>query len=47
VYNEVVNGGWQPFGDVVSLELPVDFDMQPKVGAAAEFVVPVGDDFAL
>jgi len=47
VYNEVVNGGWQQISDVVSFEstkdctppqLPADFDRQPKVGKAAEFV---------
>ena len=47
VYNKVVNGGWQQISDVVSFEstkdctppdLPADFDKQPKVGRAAEFV---------
>ena len=47
VYNEVVNGKWQQISDMVSFEptkvctppeLPADFDKQPKVGRAAEFV---------
>jgi hypothetical protein len=47
VYNEVVNGGWKQISDMVSFEstkdctppqLPADFDKQPKVGKAAEFV---------
>ena len=47
VYNEVVNGGWKQISDMVSLEstkdctppeMPADFDKQPKVGRAAEFV---------
>jgi ABC-type branched-subunit amino acid transport system substrate-binding protein len=47
VYNEVVNGKWKQISDVVSFEptkdctppqLPADFDKQPKVGRAAEFV---------
>jgi ABC-type branched-subunit amino acid transport system substrate-binding protein len=47
VYNKVVNGGWQQISDVVSFEstkdctppdLAADFDKQPKVGRAAEFV---------
>ena len=47
VYNEVVNGKWKQISDMVSFEptkdctppqLPADFDKQPKVGRAAEFV---------
>jgi len=47
VYNEVVNGGWKQISDMVNLEstkdctppeMPADFDKQPKVGRAAEFV---------
>ena len=47
VYNKVVNGTWQQISDMVSFEsttdctpptMPADFDKQPKVGRAAEFV---------
>jgi len=47
VYNKVVNGTWQQISDVVSFEttkdctprqMPADFDKQPKVGRAADYV---------